>query len=79
MVEQVVGEFVEEVIGVDVEAGLGAVPAGIGEVRGLTPVTSPTTTENHDVDPNPAPDRRKHRPRGTGAVRHESPAPELTC
>ena len=35
MVEQIVGELVENVIGVEIEAGLGPVPARVGAVRGL--------------------------------------------
>ena len=50
MVEQVVGELVEDVVGVEVEAGLGAVPARVGEAGrlGLRPQTeAPALAQSH--------------------------------
>ena len=50
MVEQIIGELVEDVIGVEVESGLRAVPARVGEVGrlGLHPQTeTPALAQSH--------------------------------
>jgi len=43
VIEQLVGQLVEHVVGIEIEADLGPVPPRVREVRG--PATSPTAPE----------------------------------
>ena len=47
VVQQLVRHLPEEVIGIKIKAGLGAVPARIGEVRGLPPAAVTAAGEDH--------------------------------
>ena len=47
VIEQLVRHLTEEVVGVEIEPGLAAIPARVGEVRRLPPTAVTTTREDH--------------------------------
>ena len=47
VIEQLIRHLTEEVVGVEIETGLAAIPTRIGEVRRLPPTAVTTTREDH--------------------------------